>query len=138
MRSPERRVRRAHGTKLSGADEGIPCVVGYALTMRALHGGNAKHDRIASHQIAALLRGGLMPQADGYPRRMRATREGMLRRDRRDRPFPARPGVRLRPPPGQACQGAQRQAARSQRPEERHRASHLGMLRSGGTLAHAQ
>jgi hypothetical protein len=29
-----------------------------------MHGGNATNDRIDAPQIAALLRGGLMPQAD--------------------------------------------------------------------------
>ena len=43
--------------------------------MRAIHGGNATNDRIAAHTMAALLRGGLMPQADVYPRRMRAPRD---------------------------------------------------------------
>jgi hypothetical protein len=56
-------------------DEGMPCVLGPALSMRAMHGGTAKNDRLDSHQIAALLRGGLMPQADVSPRRMRATRD---------------------------------------------------------------
>jgi hypothetical protein len=56
------------------ADEGLPFVLGHALYMRAIHGGKAKNDRIDSHKIAALLHGGLMPQADVDPRRMRATR----------------------------------------------------------------
>jgi transposase len=62
-------------------DEGIPFVLGHALYMRAIHGGNAKNDRIDSHKIAALLRGGLMPQAYVYPRRMRATRDLLRRRN---------------------------------------------------------
>jgi transposase len=49
--------------------------------MRAIHGGKAKNDRIDSHKIAALLRGGLIPQADVYPRRMRATRDLLRRRN---------------------------------------------------------
>jgi hypothetical protein len=61
-------------------DEGSPFVLGPALDMRAMHGGNAKHDRLDSHKIAALRRGGLMPQADVYPRRMRATRDRLRRR----------------------------------------------------------
>ena len=55
--------------------EGLPFVLGHALSMRAIHGGKAKNDRLDSHNIAALLRGGLMPQAYVYPRRMRATRD---------------------------------------------------------------
>jgi transposase len=49
--------------------------------MRAIHGGKAKNDRIDSHKIAALLRGGLIPEAYVYPRRMRATRELLRRRN---------------------------------------------------------
>jgi transposase len=49
--------------------------------MRAIHGGKAKNDRIDSHKIAALLRGGLSPHAYVYPRRMRATRD-LLRRSK--------------------------------------------------------
>jgi transposase len=61
-------------------DEGIPFVLGHALSRRAIHGGKAKNDRIDSHKIAALLRGGLMPQAYVYPRRRRATRDLLRRR----------------------------------------------------------
>jgi hypothetical protein len=53
----------------------MPVVLGHALYMRAVHGGTATNDRIDSHKIAAWLRGGLIPQADVYPRRMRATRD---------------------------------------------------------------
>jgi transposase len=60
-------------------DEGIPFVLGHALYRRAIHGGKAKNDCIDSHKLAALLRGGLIPQAYVYPRRMRATRD-LLRR----------------------------------------------------------
>jgi transposase len=49
--------------------------------MRAIHGGKAKNDRIDSHKIAALRRGGLLPQAYVYPRRMRATRDLLRRRN---------------------------------------------------------
>jgi hypothetical protein len=42
-------------------DEGMPFVLGHALDMRAMHGGNAQNDHIDSHNIAALLRGGLIP-----------------------------------------------------------------------------
>jgi transposase len=60
--------------------EGIPFVLGHALYMRAIHGGKAKHDKIDSHKIAALLRGGMLPQAYVYPAEMRATRELLRRR----------------------------------------------------------
>jgi transposase len=49
--------------------------------MRAIHGDKAENDRLDSHKIAALLRGGLIPQADVYRRRMRATRALLGRRN---------------------------------------------------------
>lgn len=60
--------------------EGIEFVLGHALYMRAIHGGKAKNDKIDSHKIATLLRGGMFPQAYVYPRKMRATRDLMRRR----------------------------------------------------------
>jgi transposase len=51
--------------------------------MRAIPGGTAKTDRLDAHKLAALLRGGLMPQADVYPRRMRATRDRLRRSNQR-------------------------------------------------------
>jgi transposase len=45
------------------AEQAIPFVLGHALDMQAIHGGKAKHDTIDSQQIAALLRGGLLPKA---------------------------------------------------------------------------
>jgi transposase len=62
------------------AQEGIPCVLGHALYMKAIHGGKAKHDKIDSHKIAALLRGGMLPHADVYPAARRATRDLLRRR----------------------------------------------------------
>jgi transposase len=62
------------------AHEGIPFVLGHALDMNAIHGGKATHDTIDAHQSAALLRGGMRPQADVYPAQMRATRDLLRRR----------------------------------------------------------
>ncbi len=62
------------------AQAGIPLVLGHALYMKAIHGGKAKHDQIDSHKIAALWRGGMLPQASGYPAKMRATRDLLRRR----------------------------------------------------------
>jgi len=62
------------------AAEGIPFVLGHALAMKAIHGGKAKNDKIDSHKIAGLLRGGLLPQAYVYPTAMRATRDLLRRR----------------------------------------------------------
>ena len=63
------------------ADEGIDFVLGHALYMRAIHGGKAKNDKIDSHKIAVLLRGGTFPVAYTYPRKMRAARDLMRRRN---------------------------------------------------------
>jgi transposase len=62
------------------ADAGIPFVLGHALSMKAIHGGKAKNDTIDSQKIAALLRGGMLPQAYVYPAQMRATRDLLRRR----------------------------------------------------------
>jgi transposase len=62
------------------AQEGIPFVLGHALYMKAIHGGKAKNDKIDSQKIAALLRGGMLPQAYVYPAQMRATRDLLRRR----------------------------------------------------------
>ena len=55
--------------------EGISFVLGHALSMKAIHGGKTKSDKIDSEKIARLLRGGMLPQAYVYPKAMRATRD---------------------------------------------------------------
>jgi len=60
--------------------EGIQFVLGHALYMKAIHGGEAKDDRIDAHKIAALLRGGNIPQTYVRPPEMRATRDLLRRR----------------------------------------------------------
>jgi transposase len=62
------------------AQEQIPFVLGHALYMKAIHGGKAKNDQIDAQKIAVLLRGGMLPQAYGYPAEMRATRDLLRRR----------------------------------------------------------
>ena len=62
-------------------EENIPFILGHALYMRAIHGGKSKNDKIDSHKIAALLRGGLIPMAYVYPQKMGATRDLMRRRN---------------------------------------------------------
>ena len=62
------------------AAEGIPFVLGHALSMKAMHGGKAKNAKIDSQKIAALLRGGMLPQAYVYPAAMRAPRDVLRRR----------------------------------------------------------
>jgi transposase len=48
--------------------------------MKAIHGGTAKNEKIDAHEIAVLLRGGMIPQAYVYPAEMRATRDLLRRR----------------------------------------------------------
>jgi len=61
-------------------DHNITFILGHALYMKAIHGGKAKNDRIDSHKIAALIRGGTFPVAYVYPRKMRSTRDLLRRR----------------------------------------------------------
>jgi transposase len=60
--------------------ESIAFILGHALYMRAIHGGKAKNDKIDSHKIAVLMRGGMFPLAYVYPREMRGARDLMRRR----------------------------------------------------------
>ena len=60
--------------------EGIAFVLGHALSMKAIHGGKAKNDKIDAHKITVLLRGGMVPQAYVYPAELRATRDLLRRR----------------------------------------------------------
>ena len=62
------------------SQEGIPFVLGHALYRKAIPGGKAKNDKIDAHQIAVLLRGGMIPQAYVYPAAMRSTRDLLRRR----------------------------------------------------------
>ncbi|WP_425614250.1 transposase [Anatilimnocola sp. NA78] len=62
------------------AEEKIPFVLGHALYMKAIHGGKSKNDKIDSHKIALLLKGGMLPLAYAYPKKMRATRDLLRRR----------------------------------------------------------
>jgi transposase len=63
-----------------GAKEGIAFVLGHALSMKAIHGGKAKNDKLDAHTIAVLLRGGMFPWAYVYPAEMRATRDLLRQR----------------------------------------------------------
>src|SRR5258706_16468468 len=60
--------------------EGIAFVLGHALSMKAIHGGKAKNDKMDAHKIAVLLRGGMFPQAYVYPAAMRSTPDLIRRR----------------------------------------------------------
>jgi hypothetical protein len=48
--------------------------------MKAIHGGKPKNDHLDAQNIAALLRGGMLPQAYAYPATMRAARDWLRRR----------------------------------------------------------
>ena len=63
------------------AREEMPFVLGHALSMKALPGGQANNDTSDAQQIAGLLRGGLLPQASVSPADLRAPR-ALLRRRR--------------------------------------------------------
>jgi hypothetical protein len=62
------------------AREGLPFVLGQALSMQAIHGGKAKNDTRDAQQMAGLRRGGMLPQASVSPADMRATRDLLRRR----------------------------------------------------------
>ena len=62
------------------ANAGRPCVLGPALSMQASHGGKAHHDQSDALKMAAVLRGGMRPQASVSPATRRATRDGLRRR----------------------------------------------------------
>ena len=62
------------------AAAGLPVVLGPTLSMQAMHGGKATHDKSDSHKIAARRRGGMLPPASVAPAAMRATRDLLRRR----------------------------------------------------------
>ncbi len=62
------------------AREGMPLVLGHALSMQAIHGGKATNAKSDAQKMAGLLRGGRLPQAYVYPTEMRATRDLLRRR----------------------------------------------------------
>jgi hypothetical protein len=62
------------------ASEGLPFVLGHALSMKAIPGGKAKNGKIDAQKIAVLLRGGRLPHTYVYPAEMRAPRDWRRRR----------------------------------------------------------
>jgi hypothetical protein len=62
------------------AREGMPGVLGPALSLKAIHGGKAKHAQSDAPKIAVLLRGGRRPHAYVDPAARRATRALLRRR----------------------------------------------------------
>jgi hypothetical protein len=63
-----------------GADPGLSGVLGPALSMQALHGGQATHAKRDSPTIAQRWRGGMHPHAEVSPAQRRATRALLRRR----------------------------------------------------------
>ena len=61
-----------------GAREGLACVLGQALAMKAIHDGKAHIDRIDAQKIAVLLRGAMRPLASVSPAAIRGERRGCL------------------------------------------------------------
>ncbi|MCP4553144.1 MAG: IS110 family transposase [Bacteroidetes bacterium] len=61
-------------------DNNIKFILSHALYKKAIHGGKAKNDKVDSHKIASLARGGTFPMAFVYPRDMRSTRDLLRRR----------------------------------------------------------
>jgi transposase len=62
------------------ARAGIACGLGQALYMQAIPGGQAQNDTIDAQKMAALLRGGMLPQASGSPAERRPSRDLLRRR----------------------------------------------------------
>jgi hypothetical protein len=62
------------------ADQGSPFGLGQALDRQAIHGGKATNETIDAPKMAALLRGGRLPQAYVDPAALRATRDVLRRR----------------------------------------------------------
>ncbi len=67
------------------SENDIEFVLGHALYMKAIHGGKAKNDKIDSFKIATILRGGMLPKAYVYPKKMRGTRDLLRRRNHLNR-----------------------------------------------------
>jgi hypothetical protein len=63
-----------------GAQDGLPFVLGHALSMKAIHGGKAKNEKLDSQNIAGRRRGGMLPQASVAPAAMRAPHALVRRR----------------------------------------------------------
>ena len=75
------------------ARDGMPFVLGHALSLHALHGGKAKHATIDAQTMAVFRRGGLLPQASVSPADLRASRARLRRR----RPLLRKRAARLAP-----------------------------------------
>jgi hypothetical protein len=62
------------------ARAGMPCVLGHARSLHALHGGQATNATIDAQTSALRFRGGLWPHASVSPAALRATRDLLRRR----------------------------------------------------------
>ncbi|TWT79477.1 Transposase [Planctomycetes bacterium CA13] len=57
----------------------FPFILGHALYLKAIHGGETKSDAIDSEKLARLIRGGNFPLSHVYPKAGRAARDLMRR-----------------------------------------------------------
>ena len=62
------------------ARQNLAFLLGHALSLKAIHGGKTKTDRIDSEKLAMLLRGGNFPTSSVYPAELRDTRDLLRRR----------------------------------------------------------
>src|ERR687887_377435 len=83
------------------ARAGIPFVLGHALSMKAIHGGQATNAKIDAQKIAVLLRGGRLPPAAPGRRAVDGT-YGEAPRCQHAVPAPYRAGHRRHPESGTA------------------------------------
>jgi len=60
--------------------QNLPFLLGHALSLKAIHGGKTKTDRIDSEKLATLLRGGNFPVSYVHPAALRNTRDLLRRR----------------------------------------------------------
>jgi hypothetical protein len=81
-----------------GAQAQMPGVLGHALSMQAIHRGQANNAQSDAQQSAGRRRGGRRPQASGSPAEMRATRARRRRRLPLTRTRAARLAHRQHPP----------------------------------------
>ncbi len=60
---------------MRAANSAVHFVLGNALYVKAIHGGEIKNDRVDSQKIVQLLRAGMLPLDYEYPKHMRSTRD---------------------------------------------------------------
>ena len=101
------------------AREDMPFVLGHALSMQAIHGGQAKNAKIEAPKIAVLFRGGMIPQASVSPAEMRSTRDLLRRRMHLIRKRAALLGHVQKPTGSTTCQNSARNRLQANHPGSR-------------------